>query len=174
MRRIWTKGRRVFAVYPSTRGFGFAIFEGQLRLIDWGVKEVRVTKKNPLALEKIEELVDFYQPEVIVVEDYRGEGSRRSRRIRKLIDDIEELAMKRNIPLRGYSRDLIRSAFSDIGARNKDEIAQAIANRFPELEPRLPRIRKPWMSEDSRMNIFDAVSLALTFFHFEEKQEAEF
>jgi len=29
---------------------------------------------------------------------------------------------------------------------------------------RLPRLRKPWMSEDYRMSIFDAVALALTIF----------
>ena len=46
----------------------------------------------------------------------------------------------------------------------KQEIAIAIAERFPELAPRLPRFRKPWMSEDYRMSIFDAVALALTFF----------
>jgi hypothetical protein len=39
-----------------------------------------------------------------------------------------------------------------------------IAKRFPEeLGSRLPPERKPWMSEDSRMNIFDAVALALVF-----------
>jgi len=29
---------------------------------------------------------------------------------------------------------------------------------------RLPRFRKPWMSEDYRMSIFDAVGFGLTFF----------
>ena len=33
--------------------------------------------------------------------------------------------------------------------------------QFPELEKRLPRVRKPWMSEDERMSIFDAVALAI-------------
>jgi len=51
-----------------------------------------------------------------------------------------------------------------LGAPNKQEIAGAIAKRFPELAPRLPRFRKPWMSEDYRMSIFDAVGLAITFF----------
>jgi hypothetical protein len=50
------------------------------------------------------------------------------------------------------------------GASSKQEIAAAIANRFPELAPRLPRFRKPWMSEDYRMSIFDAVALGLIYF----------
>ena len=33
------------------------------------------------------------------------------------------------------------------------------------LHPYLPPIRKIWKSEDSRMGLFDAAALALTFFH---------
>jgi hypothetical protein len=171
MTETWSKERRVFAVFPSTRGFGFAIFEGPLRPIDWGVKEVRVTKKNAMSLLKIKEFVEYYQPEVIVVEDYTGEGSRRSRRIRKLIDDVMGLALERNIPVRGYSRAVIRGVFSELGAKTKFEIAQVIADYYPQLEPRLPRFRKPWMSEDGRMSIFDAVSLALTYYRVENRGE---
>ena len=58
----------------------------------------------------------------------------------------------------------MKQAFSESGASNKYEIAVAIANRFPELAPRLPRFRKPWMSEDYRMSIFDAVGFAVSFF----------
>jgi len=56
------------------------------------------------------------------------------------------------------------SIWAGSDATTKQEIAIAIAERFPELAPRLPRFRKPWMSEDYRMSIFDAVALALTFF----------
>jgi hypothetical protein len=48
------------------------------------------------------------------------------------------------------------------GRGTKHALAEIIAKRFPEeLGSRLPPKRKPWMSEDSRMNIFDAVALAL-------------
>ncbi len=35
---------------------------------------------------------------------------------------------------------------------------------------RLPRFRKPWMSEDYRMSIFDAVALAIAFFQFQKEK----
>ena len=35
---------RVLAIQPTTRGFGFAVFEGPQEPIDWGVKEVRKNK----------------------------------------------------------------------------------------------------------------------------------
>src|SRR6266705_6941105 len=99
MSRADTKDIRVLAIDPSTRGFGFAVLEGPNRLIDWGVKE---TKKNKSAksLKLIDELIDRYQPNVIVVEDYAGKGSRRCRRIQELINDISKLARKRKLKIR--------------------------------------------------------------------------
>jgi Holliday junction resolvasome RuvABC endonuclease subunit len=152
---------RVLAVDPSTRGFGFAVLEGPNRLIDWGVKETK-KDKSARSLKLIEDLIDRYQPNAIVVEDYAGKGSRRCRRIQGLINDISKLASKRKIKVRSFSRAKVKQVFSESGASNKHEIAVSIANRFPELAPRLPRFRKPWMSEDYRMSIFDAVALGVT------------
>jgi hypothetical protein len=53
--------------------------------------------------------------------------------------------------------------FAD-GRGTKHALAEIIAKRFPgELASRLPPKRKPWMSEDYRMSIFDAVALVLAF-----------
>jgi Holliday junction resolvasome RuvABC endonuclease subunit len=163
MSRAYTKDIRVLAIDPSTRGFGFAVLEGPNRLIDWGVKETK-KNKNARTLKLIEDLIDRYQPSVIVVEDYEEKGSRRCQRIGELINDISKLAAKRKIRVRSFSRLKVKQAFSESGASNKHEIALDIAKRFPELVPRLPRFRKPWMSEDYRMSIFDAVAFAIIFF----------
>ena len=58
-------------------------------------------------------------------------------------------------------RDSVLKTFEPSGT-TKHEIALAIAQAFPELTSRLPRKRRPWMSEDESMNVFDAVALALT------------
>src|SRR5215831_10039059 len=163
MSRVYTKDIRVLAVDPSTRGFGFAILEGPDRLIDWGVRETKVDKKRK-SLRFIAELIDRYQPSVFVVEDYTRKGSRRCGRVRELINDISQLAVKRKVKVRSFSRAKVKQAFSETDASTKYEIAVAIAKRFPELVPRLPRFRKPWMSEDYRMSIFDAVGFGLTCF----------
>src|SRR3989442_3800995 len=122
----------VLAIDPCTRGFGFAILEGPERLVDWGVKETK-KNKNARTLKLIEELIDRFQPSLIVVEDYAGKGSRRCRRIQELINDISKLASKRKIKVRSFSRIKVKQAFSEAGASNKQEIAVTIANRFPEL-----------------------------------------
>ncbi len=63
-----TKVKRVLAIDPTTKGFGFAVMEGPEKLIDWGVKGVRGSK-NSECLRLISGLIDQYQPDVIVVED---------------------------------------------------------------------------------------------------------
>src|SRR5215467_13579765 len=163
MSRANTNDKRVLAIDPSTRGFGFAVLEGPSRLIDWGVKETK-TEKKKRSLTFIEALIEQYQPKVVIVEDYAAKGSRRCSRVRELIDDISKLAVKRKVKVRSFSRLKVKRALAEASASNKYEIAIAIAKRFPELAPRLPRFRKPWMSEDYRMSIFDAVALAITFF----------
>src|SRR5436309_4658860 len=96
MSRAYTKDIRALAIDPSTRGFGFAILEGSNRLIDWGVKETK-TDKNRRTLLSVTELIELYQPAVLVVEDYAGKGSRRCGRVQRLIDDIAKLALKKNV-----------------------------------------------------------------------------
>jgi hypothetical protein len=65
-----------------------------------------------------------------------------------------------------FSQAEVRACFSSTaGSTTKRQIAESIAREFPELEPRLPPVRKFWMNEDSRMNIFDAAALGMTYFH---------
>ena len=155
----------MMAVDPTSRGFGFAVFEGPNRLVDWSAVEIRKNKEDKY-LQRIVDLIAQYRPDVLVLEDTRGGGSRRCARVQKLLGRVERLADEGAILTRRFSRSKVKRAFSDSGAKTKYEIAEAIAQRFPELAPRLPRFRKPWMSEDDRMSLFDAASLAIAFFYF--------
>lgn len=154
---------RVLAIQPTTRGFGFAVFEGPQEPIDWGVKEVR-KNKNAVCLYKIRELVELYEPQVLITEDYAGEGSRRAKRIEQLIRDIAYLGDKKRIIVASYSRAEIRKTFKPFGAETKYEIAKLVAKWLPGFRFRLPPVRKIWKSEDYRMAIFDAASLGLTYY----------
>lgn len=155
--------KTVLAVVPSTRGFGFAILEGPQSLLEWGVKEVR-GKKNAGALKHIAELIECYKPDVIVMEDCADRHCRRGARVRRLIQDLSKLATSKRIKVRRISARIVRAVLSGSTAASKQQIATTISQQFPELVSRLPPLRKPWMSEDPRMGIFDAVALGLTFF----------
>jgi hypothetical protein len=154
----------VLAVYLNTRGFAFVVFESSLSPVDWGIKETRGPHKNSRCITKIERIVDRYRPSVLILQDTSLEGTHRTQRIRDLNEDLVELAMIREIPACAYSRTDVRNAFSEFGIESKHDLALVIAQHIPAFERYLPPPRKPWMSEDARMGLFDAAALALTFF----------
>lgn len=149
---------RILAIAPSTRGFGFAVLEGESTLVDWGVKAV-TGDKNKHCLAKLKELLAHYQPHVLVLEDH---SSRRSARIRALHSRMVNTATQHPVKVRLLSRERVYQAF-DVGEKGtKHALAELLAARFPqELGLRLPLKRRPWTSEDYRMGIFDAVALGL-------------
>jgi Holliday junction resolvasome RuvABC endonuclease subunit len=160
MNRILSNDVRVLGIAPSSRGFGFAILEGD-GLVDWGVKSVR-GDKNPQSLAKVKELITFYAPQVIILEN--ASSSRRASRIRELNAHIIETARSYGIRVVSLARKKIRQVFFADGQGTKHAIAEVLSKRFPdELSLRLPPKRKAWMSEDHRMGIFEAVALIVVF-----------
>ncbi len=156
----------ILSVFPSVRGFGFALFQGAWVPFDWGFRHV-LGDKNKCSLDKVRKLIEEYAPDVLLLEDYAGAGSRRAPRIERLIDDIAALANEYGIAVERYSRSRIQECFAEYDAVTKYEIATAISGSLPEFPPQLPPERKIWLPEDYRMSIFDAVSLIFTHFYFQ-------
>lgn len=159
MRRPET--HRILAIDPTSRGFGFVVIEGPTRLVDWGVKSLR-RNKDEATLLAVADLFQLYRPVVLVVEDCADPRSRRRKRARGILRDVRALAATRGVTSRIISIPQVRAVFAKAGAKTKHEIAGVIAARFPELARHRPRRRKPWMSEDERMAMFDAAALAMT------------
>jgi len=153
---------RVLAISPSYEGFGFAVFEGPEKLIDWGVGIAR--RSNAKRARLIAKLLKRYQPSVIVTEDCLKERSLRCRRVKRVLEKIARLTSEGEIEFKGVPRSTVKNVFYKFGASNKHEIATTITNRLPQLAPWLPKPRKPWIHEDCKMDIFDAAALALAFF----------
>jgi hypothetical protein len=154
---------RVLAISPTNSGFGFVVFEGAERVIDWGLKTTRI-RTAVRCTELAAELLERYTPDAVVVEDLTGKSSRRGPRARELLAGVVRLSSQSGIDTVRISRSAVKEAFVELSSTTKYEIASTIATQLPELAPWLPKPRKPWMSEDCRMGIFDAAALALTFF----------
>jgi Holliday junction resolvasome RuvABC endonuclease subunit len=154
----------VLALYPTSRGFAFVLFEGPETPFDWGVKDIKGPKKNAKCIDAIEKLIEEYPVQAIIIENTNENGSRRSERIRRLYRSIAHLAESRNLDIEWYSRREIRETFAGAGAATKYEIATLIAQRMPGFTHRLPRLRKLWMSEDPRQSLFDAIALGIVYY----------
>jgi hypothetical protein len=158
----------VLAIYPQSRGFAFIPFEGWLSPMNWGIHEAHGPRKNAWCLNKINALLDLYMPGIVVLQDMSDRGARRAPRIQQLNDRIAELADRRGMAVQKHSRARVLDYFTAVGATTKQNIAERIAKQVPALERYVPPARKPWMSEDPRMGIFDAAALAWMYFHERE------
>jgi len=162
MNKLQPKQSGILSISPSSRGFGFAVFTEQGKLVNWGVKRAS-GDKNTQSLAKVKEKIAQYQPGVIVLEDCSTKEPRRAPRIQKLSKQIIALAAKNKIQTTVFSRSQVREVFFADGVGTKHGVAEIIANQFPELAFQLPPKRKLWIPEDPRMDIFDAVALVQAF-----------
>lgn len=152
----------ILAIAPNSRGFGYALFTTPQKLLDWGIKEVRIDK-NTRCATLASALIAQVQPSALIIEDCVKAGCRRSVRVRELLGDLTELAEASGVSVYAYSRRQVMATFNSAG-RSKDAIALAVTDSVPALLPWLPRRRRIWESEQHSMAIFEAAALALTHY----------
>lgn len=153
---------RIFAIDPTTKGFGYAVFELPFRLVEWGLARI-AGEKHAGAVLRFEQLLARFRPDAVVLEDAEAPGSRRQPRVRRLIEALTKLARERGIAVYTLARSAVLKCFSSPeGVATKQSIAKHLAESFPELAGQLPPPRKLWQTEHERMSIFDALSLAVT------------
>lgn len=156
----------VLAVHPTVTGFGWALFEGPLTPIDWGVVELKTGKadRNADCLIRFRELIDRYNPSAIVLEQFDGAPSRRAPRVQAFCRSTVQLARTKGIDIAIYSRTDIAGAFAPFGATTRRQIATALAAHIDAFEHLLPPERRIWQPESPRMGLFNAAAVA--FCHY--------
>lgn len=116
-------------------------------------------------MRRVKQSFAYLRPLIVIVQDPEGKSSRTGNRVRRLIDKIVAYATQENLTVVQYSRDQIRDVFEQFGATTKYEISQVLISEFKELDTKSPKQRRLWTSEDRNMAIFDALSLALTWYY---------
>lgn len=161
--------KQILAIDPTTRGFSFALLERTGRLIDWGGKRAPSAGRNRRCAEAVAVLIRTHRPDVLVLEDCTAPGSRRCARVRALIRTLQSVAASHRIPLELVPPRYLREVCAGNPRATKHDVARALAERLPELARHVPPRRKPWMTEDGRTHIFDAVALAVAVLHRAER-----
>lgn len=154
----------VLAVIPTSRGLAYAYFEGPLSPVDWGIKDTRGPDRNVQCFVAVRTLIEKMQPDVLVLLRYPLPENAKTARRRRLNHLFGTYAGTLGIEVKRYARPEVQTAFKPMGAKTRVEIAHAIAGHVHAFSYRLPKQRKLWMSEDSRMALFDAAALAFTYF----------
>jgi hypothetical protein len=111
----------------------------------------------------IEALIVRFRPDILAIEDWNASGSRRCDRVRRLLGRIASRG-KKSVRVHLITARQLRALGPLNEVNTKYGRACFLAEQFPELQAFLPRFRKPWMSEEDRMAIFDALGFALAHF----------
>lgn len=146
---------RLLAIDLTAKGFGFALLDARLGLLDWGFSSLPATE-DAVFLERVSTRIERGRPTALVLENFAPIKGREAAMRRR--DLAIAVATERKIGLCQVSQKIVQRI---LGPGTKSEIAKALTERFPELQHRMPRERTRWSAEDERMHIFDALSLAV-------------
>ena len=162
MHMTHNKQFRIASVSLSANGFGCAIMEGNT-LIEYRNK-MFLADKNANSLTHIDKFIIHYRPDVLVLNDVNARGTYRAPRIKDLYLAVIKLAKRIKLKTVKISNTELRTALLNDPKGTKHDMDEHLAKQFPnELAARVPPKRKPWKSEANRMDIFDAVGLAVVF-----------
>lgn len=143
---------RVVGLDPTSRGWVFAVVEQTLGLIDHGLLRARTSDAWQ---EHARLIVQRFEADALAIADpdrsrFRGDALAVLRLVRDLHASGELCVV--SVDVYAHRRS--------IGVPTKWHAAEHLASKYPELLSRMPRKRKPWMSEDWSMNLFDALLVA--------------
>ena len=157
----------ILALFPNVVGLGYVCLENPQTLLKAGIMQVR-PMSNKKALNHVKDLVGIFNPKIVILRDFDTHKPRKNKLIQQLLNEITTYAKEKHIRTFQYSRQQIRDVFELHGATSKYEISKQIITWFPTLADRAPKKRKPWLPEDSKMGIFDAMALAIAHEHLNE------
>lgn len=155
-----SKKQRILALDVRARRLGFATFESQSHLLEFGLKRFTGTSG---AMIRLTRLVRTVRPHVLVFRKMQPSSPRNTRGTRTILRLLWLLARRSSIDVSMIREKQVRQRFNEQGARTKYQIALFLVGMFPELEWRLPPARKPWKSEHRNMSIYDAVALGVAY-----------
>ena len=153
----------VLGLHPTSRGFGWILFDGPLSAFDWGAPHPS-RDKHDACLSRLRKLLTHYRPTIVTLEHFEGVDSRRAPRIRELGTAMIALARESGSEVAVYPRNAISRTFATTATQTRQDIAELVAREIAQLRSYLPRPRKLWEGEHSSLAIFCAAACALTWY----------
>lgn len=157
----------ILALYPNRHGVAYALFDESKSLIEYGIGYIRPVN-NTKTLKRIKHYISYYKPSLVLTRNLNDMHNRKSKRIEKLISLICNEVKVQGLGIHAYTRTQIKEVFEQFGASSKYQISKKIIEWHNELERYEFPPRKRWMVENHNAGVFDAVSLAVVYWYFEE------
>ena len=146
------------AINSSKLGLAYLV-DGEL--MDWKVS-TDVIRNEETAFEQAQKWIGFYELNAVVLEAL--EDTRKGERAHRLQQAVVRAADLLGVPV----------VFGQRGAAaNKYAAAAALADEFPQVAPWLPEQPKLWEKEPRFIILFEALSLAWTWWRSPDAQGQE-
>lgn len=141
---------------------GVAVLEGG-SLLYHGVETFRNLPSPQARLRQsraaVVRLIRDFRPAVLALEKTFIGRNRNAALLNVLADEIAALGRRNGITVVRLAPNTVKKAIAGDGRASKDDVAAAVAARYPELRAYLAPERK-WKRE-RQLNMFDAAALAL-------------
>ncbi len=148
-------------LYPNQYGMGYLISDTPKEIINYGIARIKPLHRDRY-LKRMKSFVEHYKPDIVIIKGYH-EDYRITKRIVNVINTFIKQAERLNLEVHHYTRGEVKEVFRQFGENTtKYGINSSIAEWYPELKPKLPKLRKNQHCENYFMGIFDAFSLMLT------------
>ena len=163
-------GIKILSIKPGAKHTALVILENQ-DLVYWIIKKIRfgVMKENQVInnlKNNLNKIVNFWEPNIIAVEDVFYTQSKKSKLLNLLVKNIISFSNERKIKIYFYSPVLVRKYFCKEEKVNKLNTAKAIVDIYPWLFEKYQREKiKRWYKIKFGLRIFDAIAVGLFCFH---------
>jgi len=158
--------KTILALFPNRWGIGYAIFNTPKDLVDFGIGYVQPVN-NKRSIARVKKYLDYFKPDIVLIRNIPSSSIKKCKRTNKLISAISKIVQSEGLSIHQYSRSQIKDVFQQFDVSSKFEISKKIIEWFPYLESRAIPKRKKWMTENSNMGVFDAISLGITHFYLQ-------
>jgi hypothetical protein len=154
---------RLMACDVRPQKLGYAVFEfrDEMQLVDWGRRRFYKARVRRLILG---DLLRLLHPSVLVLRKLSDGSRRNTSRITKVTGKIKREARAARTRIAWLGESSLARFFRKSGKLTRQQIAESMAELFPEIAWKLPAPRKPWLSEDWGMPLFDAIALGFAYF----------
>ena len=157
-----TKTMRILAIDPGTREMGIAVIERDRLLYS----AVEIFRKLPSPQDRLRQvrsavarLVRDFRPSALAIEKTFIGRNRNAALLNVLVDEIVTLGKRKGLTVVALAPAAVKKVVAGDGWATKEEVAHAVAARFPKLRVYLPPDRS-WKRR-RQLNMFDAIAVGI-------------
>ena len=152
---------RTLAIDLRADRIAYALFDASGALLDIGAPRFESPRTARL---RAAALLRASRPSMLVLRRLRSRSTRRRRpRWNSALRAIRSEAKWLGVPVAFVTERALKAHFQSYGCRNKFQVAELLAVRFPQIAWKLPRKRKPYEPEPWAICYFEAISLGVAF-----------